>query len=95
MTSLLTRKAINGEETLKKSRVRMIKFAIEMIVYAALVLGYFYFVLEFLGDPLKKLFVANLNVYALIALALVVLQGIALEIVTSLIMRLLGLSRLN
>jgi hypothetical protein len=81
---------------LKKSSGRMMhKFAIEIIVYAALVGAYFYLVLQFLGDPLKLLFSTNLGLYAVVALGLVVIQGIALEFVTSLIVRLMGWGKLQ
>lgn len=70
-------------------------FAIEVLVYAALVLGYFLLVLRFLGQPLARLFSNNLVIYAIAALVLIVAQGVVLEAVTSFIMGLLGLDKLE
>jgi vacuolar-type H+-ATPase subunit I/STV1 len=70
-------------------------FAIEVLVYAALVLGYFLLVLQFLGQPLARLFSDNLVLYAVVALVLIVAQGVVLEAVTSFIMGLLGLDQLE
>jgi hypothetical protein len=70
-------------------------FAIEVLVYAALVVGYFLLVLRFLGQPLARLFSSNLLLYAAVALVLIVAQGVMLEAVTSFIMSLLGLDQLE
>ena len=70
-------------------------FAIEVIVYSALVVGYFFLVLRLLGDPLDRLFDGNLVLYAFVALGLIVAQGAALEFVTSLLLTRLGLDRLE
>ena len=82
---------------MKGSDIRKLirNFAIEVVVYAALVLGYFLLVLRFLGQPLERLFSSNLVVYALVALVLIVVQGVVLEAVTSFIMGLLGLDKLE
>ena len=66
-------------------------FVLELSIYAALVVGYFFLVLRLLGDPLKSLFTENLTIYAFVALALIVAQGVLLEGVTSFIMSHLGL----
>jgi hypothetical protein len=70
-------------------------FAIEVLVYAVLVFGYFMLVLRFLGEPLARLFSRNLLLYAIVALLLIVIQGVVLEAVTSFIMSLLGLDQLE
>lgn len=70
-------------------------FAIEVLVYAVLVLAYFLLVLRFLGQPLARLFSSNLLLYAILALVLIVVQGVVLEAVTSFIMSLLGLDKLE
>jgi glycerol uptake facilitator-like aquaporin len=70
-------------------------FVIEMVVYAVLVVGYFFLVLRLLAEPLYRLFTNNLIVYAVLALALIVAQGVVLEAVTSFIMGLLGLDQLE
>ena len=68
-------------------------YAIELLIYAGLVLGYFYLVLLILGDWLVGLFQGNLSVYAVVALGLIVGQGILLEMVTSILLRLIRSAR--
>jgi hypothetical protein len=70
-------------------------FAIEVLIYAVLVVGYFFLILRYLGDPLKQLFDENLILYAFVALGLIVVQGAALEIITSFLLNRLGLERLE
>jgi hypothetical protein len=70
-------------------------FLIELVIYAVLVIGYFFLVLQFLNEPLYNLYEGNLVVYAFIALGLIVAQGVLLEFVTSYIMRLLGIDQVE
>jgi hypothetical protein len=70
-------------------------FAIEILIYAALVVGYFLLVLRLLGEPLEGLFSRSLTAYAIIGLLLIIAQAVLLEKVTSLIMRWLGLDQLE
>jgi hypothetical protein len=69
-------------------------FAIEMIVYGALLVAYFLLVLRFLAAPLAHLFNNNLTLYGFASLALIVAQGLALEALTSWLIRVLKLDRL-
>jgi hypothetical protein len=86
-----------GADKVKGSDIKKLvrNFAIEVVVYAVLVLVYFLLVLRFLGQPLARLFSNNLLVYAVVALVLIVVQGVVLEAVTSFIMGLLGLDKLE
>lgn len=70
-------------------------FAIELIIYAILVIAYFFVVLRLLGEPLSQLYKDNLVLYAFLALGLVLVQAVVLEAVTSFIMGLLGLDQLE
>ena len=70
-------------------------FVIEVLVYSALVLAYFFLVLRFLADPLRQLFDNHLVLYAFVSLALIVIQGAVLEAVTSFLISRLGLERLE
>ncbi len=70
-------------------------FAIEILIYAALVVGYFFLVLRLLGKPLESLFSRNLTAYAIVGLLLILAQAVVLEAVTSLIMRWLGIDQLE
>jgi hypothetical protein len=70
-------------------------FALELLVYAVLVVGYFYLVLRFLAGPLENLFANNLTLYGFVALGLIVAQAVLLEAVTSFIMGLLGMDQLE
>lgn len=78
---------------MKKPRARILirNFAIEVLIYGMLVVGYFVLVLRLLADPLKGLFTDNLTLYAFAALALIVIQGAVLEFLTSFLVGRLGL----
>ncbi|HEY6329189.1 MAG TPA: hypothetical protein VI756_07620 [Blastocatellia bacterium] len=75
---LLTVKVLDAEE---KRTLRY--FALELLIYAGLVVVYFYLALVFLGKWLYHLFIDERKYYAIAALALIVGQGIVLEMVTS------------
>jgi hypothetical protein len=70
-------------------------FAIEILIYAALVVGYFFLVLRLLGEPLESLFSRSLTAYGIVGLLLIIAQAVVLETVTSLIMRWLGLDQVE
>ncbi|HLH54054.1 MAG TPA: hypothetical protein VKY92_10625 [Verrucomicrobiae bacterium] len=57
-------------------------FVLELLVYAILVAVYYFLVLHFLGTPLKNFYVQNRKLYAALALALIVGQGLLLEVIT-------------
>ena len=58
-------------------------FAIELLLYSVLVFLYFFLVLHFLGGWIYGLFTQEREVYAAVALALMLGQGIALELLTT------------
>jgi hypothetical protein len=82
---------------MKNSEMRSLirNFAIEVVIYGALVVVYFFLILRFLAEPLANLFEENLVVYAFVALGLIVAQGALLEFVTSFLLDRLGLDRLE
>ncbi len=59
------------------------RLGLEMGLYALLVVVYMFLILRFFGDELVKLFHSNPPFYAVLALALMVFQGIFLETVTT------------
>jgi hypothetical protein len=65
-------------------------FAVELIIYGALLVGFYFLVRHYLGQPLVSLFDSHLGAYAVVALVLIVFQGGALDWLTSLIVRLIG-----
>ena len=67
--------------------------AIEVLVYAALVIIYALIAFRFLADPLKQFFDGNLFVYAVIALLLIAGQGVLLERLTSFLLDRMRLER--
>jgi len=75
---------LNQEE---KNTVR--SFLLELAIYAGLVIVYFYLVLTFLGKWLDSLFLGRRRAYAAAALGLIIGQGVALETVTSVLLRLI------
>lgn len=70
-------------------------FIIELVLYSVLLVLYFLVVLRLLGEPLFNLYLDRPVIYAGAALLLIVAQGVALEYLTSLLIRLLGLERLE
>ena len=68
-------------------------FLIELAVYGVLLVIYFFVVLRFLGDFLTSLYNNSLVVYAVLALVLIIMQGVFLEALTSYLMKLLRLER--
>jgi hypothetical protein len=75
----------------KREILNIVKsFSVELVVYAALVLAYFFLVLHFLGNWLYHLFREERKTYAAMALLLIIGQGFLLENVTR---ALLGLIR--
>jgi hypothetical protein len=70
-------------------------FAIELFLYGFLVVLYFVVVLRWLGEPLSQLFHERPVLYSAAALLLIVVQGVALEAITSFLVERLGLERLE
>jgi hypothetical protein len=57
------------------------QFAIELAIYAALVVSYVFLVFTFFGNRLPDLFDQHKRVYAVVGLALIVSQGVVLEVI--------------
>lgn len=68
-------------------------FSLELPVYAALVTIYFFLVLHFLGRRLYDIFQHDRPWYAVLALLLIVAQGIVLESLTRWLLGLFGRKR--
>jgi len=64
-------------------------FLSRLTVYAFFVAGYSFLILNFLGAWLKQIFDENKTIYAILALTLILVQGVFLEIVTSALMNVL------
>ena len=64
-------------------------FALELVIYAVLVTGYFFAVLHLLGDWLVQLETQHIRIYALVAILLIIGQAVVLEAVTTGLLRLL------
>ena len=81
---------------MKRPNIRILvrNFIIEILVYGVLLVGYFYLVLQYLGDFLTNLFNNQLYIYAFLGLGLIVVQAVLLEMITSYLIRLLRLDRL-
>ena len=63
-------------------------FLIELLVYAGLVIVYVFFVITLLGGWLNKLYEYHKIHYAVVALLLIIGQGVMLEMVTTLLLKL-------
>lgn len=70
-------------------RHRLKAFAVELVIYAVLVSGYFFLVLHFLGGWLHDLFAMHQFIYAVTAVALIVGQGVVLEVLTTRLLKFL------
>ncbi len=57
-------------------------FLVELVVYAALVTGYFFLVLHLLGGWLYEVFEGDRKLYAALALVFIICQGFLLEVLT-------------
>ena len=74
--------------------MRVLKnFIVELVVYSAMVALYVMLVLQFLNEPLSHLFGNDSTLYAVVALGLVIGQGVLLEELTSLLLNWLHLTR--
>jgi hypothetical protein len=71
----------------------LLGFAIELVIYAALIAIYFFLVLRFLGDWLRSLFLENRDLYAAAAILLMIGQAVALELVTNILATFLRLRK--
>lgn len=65
------------------SRLTLLLFALELAVYAAAVATYVFLVLHFLGGWLKQLWLDRRDIYAFVAISLMIVQAIGLEVITS------------
>lgn len=63
-------------------------FLCELFLYAVLLLGYFLFVLHYLGGWFKELFDQHRDWFAVAALTVMITQTVGLEIVCSFLIRL-------
>ena len=64
-------------------------FLIELVVYAALVVGYFFLVLHLLGGWLFELAADHRYIYAFTAILLIIGQAVFLEALTTFLLRML------
>ncbi|PYL16236.1 MAG: hypothetical protein DME30_09720 [Verrucomicrobia bacterium] len=75
---------------MKKETVKTLRaFLIELVIYAVLVVGYFFLVLHFLGEGLHQLEIRHRYTYAGVAILLMIGQAVLLQNVTTLLLRLI------
>ena len=72
----------------RKPKISLPSVVLEFLVYGALVTGYYFLVLHFLGGWLNQLFQSDRQLYAGVALGLIIGQGILLEMLTRLLLTL-------
>lgn len=72
----------------RRRRRQVSTAAINLALYAVLVVAYFLVVLQWLNEPLGRLFQENLVHYALASVLLILGQGLLLDVVTSNLLRL-------
>jgi hypothetical protein len=75
---------------MKKETIRTVRaFAIELVIYAILVVIYFFLVLHLLGQWLYELEIHHRYLYAWLAILLIVGQAVLLESLTTFLIRLI------
>ena len=79
------RKKTKAEQRRSEPPLRL--FIVELVIFAGLVVGYFFLVLIFLTNWLKTLFDQSKPLYALVALALIVTQGVVLEVISAVVLK--------
>jgi len=62
-------------------------FLIELVIYSALVIAYFFLVLHFVANWINEFEPRHIKIYALVSIGLIVGQAVLLEIVTTWLMR--------
>ena len=76
-------------------RVLVRNFILELLLYGALVVGYFLLALRYLNDFLTQLFQDNLIIYGVLALLLIVVQGVLLDSLTTFLLNRIKLERME
>jgi hypothetical protein len=75
---------------MKKEAIKTLRaFLIELLVYAVLVVVYFFLVLHFLGDTLHRLEHTHRVTYAAVAVLLMIGQAVLLQNTTTILLRLI------
>jgi len=75
---------------MKKETAKTLRaFAIELVLYALLVVAYFFLVLHLLGEWLYQLEVQHRYIYAAVAILLIIGQAVLLESITTFLIRLI------
>ena len=75
---------------MKKEAAQTLRaFLVELVVYAVLVVGYFFLVLHFLGEGLQQLEQNHRYSYAVVAILLMIGQAVVLQNVTTFLLRLI------
>ncbi len=72
----------------RRRRQQMSTAAINLVLYAILVVAYFIVVLQWLNEPLARLFAQDMPRYAVVCVLLILGQGLLLDIVTASLLRL-------
>lgn len=73
-----------------ESEIQGSSFWLEVVVYAALMVGYLLLVLKTLDAPLARMYSEHRVEYAVAALMLILLQGVVLELLTKVLVGLFG-----
>ena len=73
----------------KQTATTLRAFLIELVLYAILVVAYFFLVLHFLGEGLHQLQLRHRYMYAGVAIFLIIGQAVFLESLTTFLLRLI------
>ena len=64
-------------------------FLVEILVYALLVVGYFFLILHSLSDWLQELHLHHVTLYAAVSVAIIIGQAVLLDTTTTWLLRLI------
>jgi hypothetical protein len=70
------------------SKKMLVRFVVELVIYAVLITVYLGLVLTFLVGWLKELFVQQRGIYAFVSIVLMILQAVGLEKLTTVLVQL-------
>jgi hypothetical protein len=81
---------------MKSSKKKLIRiFGLQLLIYSVLVTIYLFLIMRYLSDWLVLLYDENLPLYAIIALAFIVLQAVMLDWLTTFLMDRFGMEHLE
>jgi hypothetical protein len=77
----------------QEPKILLRNLVVEIIIYSILIFAYYWFALRWFADWLLDVFNSNLILYAVAGLALIFVQAVILDFITSFLMRYIKLDQ--